>query len=157
MTDHSDSTRDDQGFGPVEASDVAEVAADLHVAVLRLARRLRTEWTEELTSTQLGTLGLLVREGSMPISALAAREGVRAPSMTRTVTNLEGLGLVSRRSDPGDARIVVVAATAAGVEAVTRIRQARRAWLPRQLGELPAADLAALRDAAPIIMSVAER
>ena len=93
----------------------------------------------------------------MPISALAAREGVRAPSMTRTVTNLEGLGLVSRRSDPGDARIVVVAATAAGVEAVTRIRQARRAWLTRQLGELPAADLAALRDAAPIIMSVAER
>lgn len=146
----------DTAMAPGDA-DVATVAADLHVAVLRLARRLRTEWTEELTSTQLGTIGLLVREGPMPISALAGREGVKAPSMTRTVTNLEGQGLVMRRSDPGDARVVVVEVTDAGHEAVARIRQARRAWLTRQLGELPAAELAALRQAAPIIMSLAER
>lgn len=141
----------------VNADDLAATAADLHVAVLRLARRLRTEWTEELTSTQLGTLGLLVREGPMPISALAALERVKAPSMTRTVTNLEGLGLVRRRSDPGDARVVVVEATEAGQQAVVRIRAARRAWLTQQLAGLPAGDLAALRAAAPILLGVAER
>lgn len=140
-----------------DAVEVAAVAADLHVAVLRLARRLRTEWTEELTSTQLGTLGLLVRQGPMPISTLAGLEGVRAPSMTRTVTNLEGLGLVRRRSDPSDARVVVVEATDAGHDAVARIRRARRAWLTQQLAELPAADMASLRAAAPILMALAER
>ncbi len=136
---------------------IAEIAADVHVAVMKLARRLRTEWTEELTATQVSTLGLLIREGSMPISVLAAREGVKAPSMTRTVTNLEALSLVERTPDPQDARVVMVSATTGGREAVDRIRRARRAWLSEQLAALPPADRAVVQAAADILLAVARR
>ncbi|MCB0916322.1 MAG: MarR family transcriptional regulator [Actinobacteria bacterium] len=136
--------------------DVAAIAADVHVAVMKLARRLRTEWTEELTATQVGTLGSVVREGPMPISALAAREGVRAPSMTRTVKLLEAKSLVARSQDPDDARVVVVSATDAGRAAVERIRRARRAWLAEQLARRTPGELAALRAAAPILTEVAQ-
>jgi DNA-binding MarR family transcriptional regulator len=143
------------GSEPLNPQELSGVAADVHVAVMKLARRLRSEWTEQLTPTQLSALGLLVREGPMPISALAKREGVKAPSMTRTVTNLEQQALVQRASDVTDARVVLVSATAAGAAAVERIRQARRAWLADQLAALPPDDLRVLRDAAVILGEVA--
>ncbi len=142
---------------PLNPQETAGIAADVHVAVMRLARRLRTEWTEELTPTQVSALGLIVREGPMPISALAKREGVKAPSMTRTVSKLEQAALVTRTPDASDARVVLVSATVAGGEAVERIRQARRAWLTERLNSLPDGDLRVLQAAAALLVEVASR
>ncbi len=114
------------------------LAADLHIAVMRLARRMRAEREEGLTSTQISTLASLVRTGAQPISALAAHERVKAPSMTRTVSTLESAGLVTRGPSADDARLVMVRATPAGEQVIGRIRQARRDWLGQQLAELPA-------------------
>ncbi len=139
------------------APDVTEIATDVHVAVMRLARRLRTERPGGLTPTQMTTLATLTRIGPQPISELAAQEGVKPPSMTRTVAALVAAGMVERQPDPSDARVSAVAVTAAGHELIATTRSQRRAWLTQQLAAMPASDLATLQAAAALLREVADR
>lgn len=134
--------------------DVMELAADLQVAVNRLARQLRSERTEGLTFTAMAALATVVRHGPLPISELAGIERVKAPSMTRTVGILESMGLVRRLPADEDARVVLVSATEAGNDAIERIRSARREWLSARLAQLPPADLATLRAATAVLERV---
>lgn len=142
---------------PAKDELVNAVAPGLQVAVMRLARRLRGERTEGLTASQLSVLGVLVRMGPHAMSDLAAAERVKAPSMTKTVAALVRAGLVEKGQDPGDARVVLVSATAAGHEAVLRIRQARREWLTARLAGLEPDELDVLRRASEILLEVAQR
>lgn len=137
--------------------ELTDIATDVHVAVMRLARRLRTERPGGLTPTQMATLATLTRSGPQPISALAAREGVKPPSMTRTVAALVAAGMAERQPDPGDARVSAVAATPTGHELITTTRSLRRAWLTEQLATMSAAELATLAAAAPLLREVADR
>lgn len=148
---------EDPGSGSPAADDVsvAAVAADLHVATMRLARRLRAEHVDELTSTQLSTLAALWRSGPLAIGDLAALERVKAPSMTRTVGTLVAMGLAERRPSPEDARLVMVHITAAGEQTIATVRSARRAWLSTRLAELDSEDLKVVRRAAEIMGRVA--
>ncbi|MFI0434045.1 MAG: MarR family winged helix-turn-helix transcriptional regulator [Candidatus Nanopelagicales bacterium] len=141
-------------YTPLPANDtdpVAELAADLHIAVMRLARRLRAERRADIGSTQLGTLASVVRAGPVPMSELAAAEGVRGPSMTRTVACLEAEGLVSRAVDPDDGRRVLVVATDEGEAFIADVRRARRAWLADRLARVPEADRELLGRAAVLL------
>ncbi len=150
--------QDDYEPLPDAAGDaVAELAADLHIAVMRLARRLRAERRADIGSTQLGTLASVVRSGPVPMSELAAAEGVRGPSMTRTVACLEGEGLVSRTIDPADGRRVLVAATVAGESFIADIRRARRAWLAERLAHVPEADRQVLGRAAVLLSELVQQ
>lgn len=139
------------------AEDVADIATDVHVAVMRLARRLRTERPGGLTPTQMATLATLTRSGPQPISTLAAREGVKPPSMTRTVAALVAAGMAERQPDPNDARISAVAATPAGIFLIDTTRSLRRAWLTEQLAAMSATDLTTLATAAALLREVADR
>jgi len=61
-----------------------------------------------LTPERLSLLSVLVFAGPMPMSRLAAVEGVSAPAITRIVTALETDGLVIRRTVSEDRRRVEV-------------------------------------------------
>ena len=99
----------------------SQLAASLRIGVARLSRRIRVERSgDDLSFNQLSVLGTLSRFGALPVGALAARENVKPPSMTRTVGSLEALGLVTRKSGQADGRQVVVDLTD------TRPRRARR-------------------------------
>jgi len=137
-------------------NDYDEVA-ELQVAVMRLARKLRTHTTSGLTPTQLSALGVVFREGPLSLGELAAAEQVRAPSITRTVDLLVGAGLVERRPHPNDARAVMVAVTPAGADLVKQIRKARRSWLAAQWSELSEAERQALQQAAPVLRKLAQQ
>ena len=93
-----------------EVKDVdSRLASDLSLAVVRLARQLRFRRVESLVSlSQLSALMTLHKEGAMTPGALAIRERVRPPSMTRVITSLTELGLVARTADPLDRREVLV-------------------------------------------------
>src|SRR3954465_6846033 len=92
------------------------LASALRLSVATLSRRLRAERdpANELSVGQLCVLAALSREGDQTIGALAAHERVQPPSMTRTVTNLEGDGFVVRRPHDTDGRQVVVSLAAKG-------------------------------------------
>ena len=135
-------------------NDYDEVA-ELQVAVMRLARILRTHTTSGLTPTQLSALGVVFRDGPLTLGELAAAEQVRAPSITRTVDLLVAAGLVERRSNPSDARAVLVAVTPQGEQLVKQIRSARRSWLASQWAELSDEERQALQRAAPILRKLA--
>ena len=129
-----------------------ELAAELQVAVMRLARRLRAESpNDSLTPSQLGALATLGRLGPQAIGDLANTERVKAPSMTKTVANLAKAGLVIRRQDSSDARLVIVELTEDGRERLQEHRSRRRAWLSNRLGALSEDEQALLADACRVL------
>lgn len=134
----------------------AGLAADLRVAVLRTARRLRLEKSDaDLTDSQFSVLALLDRDGPQTPRALAGYERVQPPSMTRTVAALADAGLVVRSEHPDDGRQVVVTLTEAGAAVVRETRRRRDAWLARRLAELTPDERATLAAAGDILRRIA--
>lgn len=120
-------------------SDVkdGELASDLSLAVMRLARQLRFRRPESpVTLSQLSALATLAKEGAMTPGTLAVRERVRPPSMTRVIASLVDLGLVVRAAHPADGRQILVAASVSGAELVERERLASQDWLHKRLATL---------------------
>ena len=113
------------------AADTAEVAARLRLSATRLARQLRQESDAALTPSQLSALAAIERHGPVMLGALAELERVAPPSITKVVSKLEAAGLVKRRLDPHDRRVVWVSTTAAGNARLAQIRQRKHALARR--------------------------
>jgi DNA-binding MarR family transcriptional regulator len=122
--------------GTVDTEET-ELASRLRLAVTRLHRRLRQQAAGGLTQTQASALASIGQLGSPTLGALAARESVQPPSMTRIVGALEELGHVSRVIDPADRRVARVTLTAQGHEVLQRSRSLKNAYLAQQLHRLP--------------------
>ena len=134
--------------GAVRASEVerseAELAARLRMAVTRLHRRLRQQAAGGLTPSQASALVGVERLGSPTLGALAARESVQPPTMTKIVGALEELGYVTRVVDPSDRRVARVTITPAGAETLRTVRSLKTAFLADRVQQLPPVDRAAL-------------
>ncbi len=129
---------------------------NLATAVARLSRRLRQERHSGLTPSQLSVLATLRELGPTTPSAVAAREGVRPPSITRTVASLHDDGLVLREDHPDDGRQVLIRISDRGEEVLAEQRERRDAWLNVRLRSLDARERALLREAAAIMRNLAE-
>ncbi|MDN5725128.1 MAG: MarR family winged helix-turn-helix transcriptional regulator [Propionibacteriales bacterium] len=89
----------DHSSSPRPAPDIrstAGLAAALRPIIGRLGRRLRQmrDQHNDLGMNQVSALSVLTK-GDLPIGALADRERMQPPSMTRIVNALEELGHVS--------------------------------------------------------------
>jgi len=141
---------------PSAADKTADLADRLHSAAIHLLRRLRREDDASgLPAPQLSAMSVIVFGGPMTLGALASAEQVRPPTITKLVALLEEQGLVERETDPADRRIVRVKATARGTRLLYEGRRRRVASLAESLGQLPAADRAALANAVPLLEKVA--
>ena len=130
---------------PAALTRPSALAGELRVAIGRSARRIRAERGEaDLSESQFGVLAALTAAGPMTPTALADREHVRPPSMTRTVNSLVELGLVVKTGHPTDGRQVTVALSPAGEEEVRETRRRRDAWLTRRLATLTTEERAVL-------------
>ncbi|WP_205874633.1 Rv0880 family HTH-type transcriptional regulator [Mycobacterium camsae] len=135
----------------------ARLAADLSLAVMRLARQLRfRNASSPVSLTQLSALTTLANEGAMTPGALAIRERVRPPSMTRVIASLADEGLVDRAPHPVDGRQVLVSVSATGAELVRAARQARQEWLADRLATLDDAQRETLRSASDLISALVD-
>ena len=133
------------------ASDTA-LASALRLAVMRLARRMRSERADtSLTLTQLAALATVERHGPLTPRELAAAERVQPPSMTRIAGSLEAEGLLTRTGHPTDGRQVLLAISPAGVALLREDRRRREAWLAQRLRELEPEDREVLRRAAEVL------
>lgn len=134
------------------APDVAPTsdAEQLTLVVGRLNRRLQAA-TGGLSHGLLSALAVVTKHGPLRLSDLAQLEGVSAPSMTRTIAELETRGFVVRRSDPVDGRAVLVEVAEAGAAAIRDARDTRARVMAALLDGLDDADRATLAAALPIL------
>ncbi|QLL06709.1 MarR family transcriptional regulator [Mycobacterium vicinigordonae] len=135
----------------------ARLAADLSLAVMRLSRQLRfRNPSSPVSLSQLSALTTLANEGAMTPGALAIRERVRPPSMTRVIASLADEGLVDRAPHPVDGRQVLVSVSEAGAELVRAARRARQEWLADRLSTLDDEQREILRKAADLMSTLVD-
>jgi len=103
--------------------------ADLSPALIQAARSMRTALTRSLTESGLyagqdGVVLALAETDGMTAGGLAARLGVKAPTMTRTIGRMEAQGFLERKPDAEDARLTKVYLTELGRGSVQAIEMA---------------------------------
>lgn len=128
----------------IEAVETAELAGRLRLAVTRLARLMRQQTDSGLSPTQLATLATIEAAGPLTLGDLATREQVAPPTITKAVSGLEEEGLVARRVDDTDRRVVRVAITPGGRRRLEQTRTRKNAWLAQRLRAVASEDLARL-------------
>jgi DNA-binding MarR family transcriptional regulator len=129
---------------PSRPDDTAELAARLRMSVARMARFLRQQDQGELPPGQTSALATIVQLGPMTLGDVAARERIAPPSVTKAIEQLVSKGLVARRVDPNDRRVVLVEATPEGRRLLDANRARRNEWLAHQLEQLDTAEVAQL-------------
>jgi DNA-binding MarR family transcriptional regulator len=135
----------------------SQLASDLSLAVMRLARQLRFRRPQSPVSlSQLSALATLFKEGPMTPGALAIRERVRPPSMTRVIASLADLRFVDRVPHPDDGRQVLVSVSDAGADLLEAERQASQEWLAQRLESLASDQRDTLRAAAALILAIVD-
>jgi DNA-binding MarR family transcriptional regulator len=140
---------------PAEPPDVTSAANELRIVIGQLVRRLRAKNTAPIS--QVVVLARLEREGPKTTSALAAAERVRPQSMAHTLAELEAVGGIARRPDPGDRRQVLIELTDEGRRILLFDRQRREGWLARAIeGELTPEEQLALLEAVPLLRRIAQ-
>lgn len=134
---------------------IGEQSSELRISILRLARRLRAEKADgELSDAQFAVLAALHHAGPMTLSALAERDHVSAPSMNRTVNHLESLAYLTRETDAGDRRKVIITLTDDGHATVVNTIRKRDRWLHQQLRSLTAEERATLAAASDLMRRI---
>jgi len=131
---------------PQPSSDAERLA----LVAGRLNRRMLAA-TGGLSHGLLSALAVIAKRGPLRLSDLAQFEGVSAPSMTRTVAELEARGYLSRRRDPDDGRAVLIAAADAGQAAIRDARTTRAQLVSELLATLSEQDAAAIHAALPAL------
>ena len=90
-----------------------------------------------LTLAQLKAIYVVATAGPMTMGALADRLGTRLSTTSGAVDRLVRKGLLHRREDPADRRIVLVEATSTALEQIERMSELGRSRFRDLLSQLP--------------------
>lgn len=107
-------------------------------------RAFRTWLRGSLSLTQLHVLAVLEAEGPLAMGRLAEALDVSVASTTGIVDRMERRGLIERRPQAADRRVVEVHATRAGASVFTDLMGERRAHLASVLDRLSDQELVSL-------------
>lgn len=138
------------------ASDI--LAEAMRPALLRLYRRMRRETQDgDVSPLQNLLLVLIIKSPGIGVGALAEIEGLRGPTVSGHVKQLEAAGLIARTPpDPQDRRRTGLVATVEGVRRDDALRQQRTDWLARRLDRLSPAERQAIEAAIPALVRLGE-
>ncbi len=105
---------------------------DLCAMIVQAARSMRTVQSRNLLDSGLyagqdGVMMALAETDGLTAGMLAAKLGVKAPTMTRTIGRMEAQGFLERRADEGDARLTKVYLTETGRDRLQQIADAASA------------------------------
>ena len=133
-----------------------ELAVALPQRASALTRIFFARTTTGLSRTEVGLLAALARRPHR-ITELAATEGITQPAVTQLANRLERRGYVERRTDERDGRVVLVALTDAGRDALERVRAEYRALLHEEMATLDDGELETLAAAVEILDRLIDR
>ena len=120
---------------------------DLAAALYGVASLVVRQMPRDVSLTAVSVLHALERLGPQRLTRLAGLQGVSQPSATALVSRLEHDGLVERRPDENDRRVVLVALTATGRRFVAARRETGAGVVADLLARLPAKETRRLRHA----------
>lgn len=141
---------------PPSSTTETALAAELLSVVARINRLATQRVRMRLPFAQARLLSTIDDQGTARISDLAALDHCSQPTMTTQVRRLEDAGLVSRASDPADARAVLISITEAGTAALAHVRADRAAVIDPYLERLDTSDRQALADAVRVMRNLLE-
>ena len=128
----------------------------MHRAAIGLLRGIKVADQETgISPPRLSALSVLVFGGPQSLASLAKAEGVKPPTMSKLVAELEAAGLVEKSPDPKDGRGLVIVATSKGRRIMLQGRDRRLAILKQRLALISRADIARLEAAAPLLLELA--
>jgi DNA-binding MarR family transcriptional regulator len=136
----------------VDVSDLTR----LRMVLGRLGRILRQQTDDDLSYPQISLLFAIERLAPVTPSALAASEGVTAPSVTRSLERLQRLGLIDRKTSASDGRVSMINLTLEGHEECMRIRHSRDVWLSEHLARLSPDEVAELVRMIPVLSKLCD-
>ena len=132
-------------------------AADLEARLTALFSALQRETAgDELSRTAVAVLHMLGDEPRR-VTELAAAQAVAQPTMTVLLQRLEARGLVERRRDADDRRVINVVITDAGRETLAGRRARRAEALSARLRTLTPDERAALQAALPALDALTDQ
>jgi DNA-binding MarR family transcriptional regulator len=133
-----------------------ERAIRLRRIIVRLARQFNASSTGEgLTPSQSSVLGLIVGRGPLSLAELGDLEGLNPTMLSRVVSRLQAMNLITRVPDPSDMRKVSVTATPAGVLAFQHVQRRQAAAISRCLALLDEPDADAILASLPALEGLA--
>jgi len=112
------------------------IIAEVMDLPMRFRRVIKEEGGHLMVSPHHWALKTLGVEGSMPMSTLAKRMDVTKQYVTAIVAQLVDEGLVERRQDPNDRRVVMVSLTENGREVLAERRRKVKEAFVRRLSKL---------------------
>jgi DNA-binding MarR family transcriptional regulator len=117
-----------RGFDHSPSSDAVDL---IETEVTRLARSIAllgrsAEFDLGLDRAGYLLLRTLERIGPASINTIASTVGLDGSTVTRQVSAMKDLGLVERKTNPGDRRSCIISPTAAGRELMRHMRKVRR-------------------------------
>jgi DNA-binding MarR family transcriptional regulator len=148
--------RDSVGSVGADTDLIEAAATSVRRGVTSLGRRLRLERGSGPTVLELSVLGHLHRRGPLSPGELAIAERVQPQTLTRTLADLQTVGLLDRRADPQDGRRALLFITDAGRATLRDDMQRRDAWLSAAMSrELTATEREVLRLAGDLLDKLA--
>lgn len=113
------------------------------------------EGLAKVTTEQYGVLTQICDRESLSMSELAIARNVALNTATSLVDRLVSAGLVERRGDPTDRRVVRIVATDKGKTLIEELRTIRRSAIRRLLDELTDDEIERILAAMPALSRLA--
>lgn len=123
---------------------VARLDEVMGKVVRRLHQELCRQAPPEMTPGQFHICRRLLERGCTTVTEFAEELGVSPSAVTSMADRLGEAGLVLRKRDPGDRRVVRLYLTSEGERLVRRCQETRNALLQRYFGRLPLEDVTAM-------------
>jgi DNA-binding MarR family transcriptional regulator len=142
-----------------ESASCRDLAVVLHDLAWLLPRTVGAEAmrVEPQPPTALEVMRLLSRRPGLSVNEVARELGIAANNVSTAVGHLSGEGLLERRRDPRDGRIVRLHPTDAALVARHRREQSWGRSMVAALADLDGREVESLISAAPALRRLAER
>jgi DNA-binding MarR family transcriptional regulator len=131
----------------VDHDGLALAALDVLRSMAAIADASLDATEPRLSLQQYRALTVLHERGPQPAARLAGALGIAPSTLTRLADRLILAGVVERLGDPGDRRVVLLAATRRGARTAERVKHWRLAELTRRFAGVNDTDRPALHDA----------
>lgn len=141
-----------------ELDDIAEGLLRFFPIMSILFKKARNEAPPAPAKSQTyHILGMLKGAGPLPMSVVGRRLGIMKQNMTTIIDKLIEEGLVERKADASDRRIVNIAVTEKGTETLREGKRSAKEALGRSLSELDREDIHRLHEAFAVITEVFDK
>jgi len=142
----------------MEKSDLIREIIELERRANRALRQYSPDaWMElSLTTAQLKSLFFIDNEDVTNFTKLAAALGVSSSNVTGIIDRLVEQGLVSRKENPGDRRVLLLSVTEKGKMLLTNLRERRVRQMSEVLIHMSLEELSILAHGFTLLVQAAE-